>query len=254
MSEWLGQHQAIERCWVDVGEIIENEELDVRRVEVLSEVIALDPVKVVPVLAKAVQTEQGVMYEVFQEERDYLVQALFNNGENQVEVVVLEGFEEYDLEDFTVEQLLWISEEYGVRVDRYESRLEVDGLMLEGKITHKKHVQDLTESMAGVTGQRIPIWVRARWEDGEIVYDVVDGYHRSESFAQLGFEHCKAEISYGMSDEELYDERVKAAINVEAVRFSRQMMRMQMSFEESLWHERGFRLSQLLSLVAGDAQ
>ena len=61
-------------------------------------------------------------------------------------------------------------------------RINVDGLILEASLVEPSHVEDLAASMKGKRGQLQPIAVRARLnEDGEIVYDIIDGFHRSHA-------------------------------------------------------------------------
>jgi len=92
--------------------------------------------------------------------------------------------------------------------------------------------------------------VRAREENRHIAYDIIDGYHRSSVLRKLKFGLAKAIVSYGMSDEELYDQRVIAANSVASIQFARVVRAMQRSFVESKWH-RNYHLK--LSSVLGMA-
>ncbi|KKR67578.1 MAG: hypothetical protein UU09_C0026G0013 [Microgenomates group bacterium GW2011_GWA2_40_6] len=174
-----------------------------------------------------------------------LVKALELLGRKDCLAVVLYGFNDFSLENALPEELIKLGE-YGTRIERTE-KIPVGSLILEGKITDGETESRLEKQM-GADGQKVPMWVRARSIGSEIGYDVIDGYHRGSVLDKLKITLGLAEVSYGMSDEELYDQRVIAANSVRSVQFARVIRWMQRSFQESIW-ARDYKLN--LSTVLG---
>jgi len=142
----------------------------------------------------------------------------------------------------------------GIETKRTE-KISVSGLLLEESIVDEDHVEKLKMSMRGKRGQISPITVRARMgEDGEIMYDIIDGFHRGAALKSMaeddGIEaYVDAVVVYGCSDEELFDLRVLAVNSVRSVSFARLSSWMQGSFEKSEWFAKDLTLSQIMSLA-----
>jgi hypothetical protein len=112
--------------------------------------------------------------------------------------------------------------------------------------------------MRGKRGQLSPLTVRARLEGDRIVYDIIDGFHRSAALQVIAKEDgkdifAKAVVVYGCSDEELFDLRILAVNSVKSVSFSRLVEWMQGAFSKTKWAEKGISLSQAFSLATQDS-
>jgi len=64
----------------------------------------------------------------------------------------------------------------------------------ELSIVDDSHAEELGNSMTliGGWGQLSSIVVRAREEDGEVYYDIIDGFHRAEGARRRGMENIEA--------------------------------------------------------------
>lgn len=176
-----------------------------------------------------------------------LLKALESIGRSSCEAVVLYGFDDFSLENALPEELIKLGE-YGTRIERLE-KIPVSSLILEGKITDGETEARLERQM-GADGQKVPMWVRARSTESGIVYDIIDGYHRGSVLDKLGITLGLAQVSCGMSDEELYDQRVIAANSVRSVQFARVIRWMQRSYQESTWaRDYKLKLSSVLGLA-----
>jgi hypothetical protein len=86
-------------------------------------------------------------------------------------------------------------------------------------------------------------------DQNRVVYDIVDGFHRSSSLRKLEIKIAAARVTYGMSDEELYDQRVAAA-TTQSVKFARVISDMQKSYQESVWAKKyKLKLSSVIGLA-----
>lgn len=125
----------------------------------------------------------------------------------------------------------------GERVQRVEV-IPLIQVLTESAIVDVGHAQDLGASMASVRGQLVPILVRARESEGGVVYDVIDGFHRTEGKKRQGDLTIQANVVYGCSDEEMYDLRILAANSVKSVQFARLAEWMHSSFAQTPWADR----------------
>ncbi len=104
--------------------------------------------------------------------------------------------------------------------------IRIDQIVPEFDLIDDVHADELGANMQlDDDGQLSRIVVRARFDEqgsrGRIVYDVIDGFHRTEGKRRTGDEEIDAEVLYGRSDEELFDQRILAASSVRAVQFPR---------------------------------
>jgi|GEM_PF-3896029 len=137
----------------------------------------------------------------------------------------------------------------GLEGKRHEM-IDVDNVIIDESLVDESHKKELVKSMSGKRGQISPITVRARLNDnGIVVYDIIDGFHRGAGFKDAGIDKVDAVVLYGCSDEEMYDLRVLAANSVKSVKFARISTWMQGSYKRSEWCEKGFSLSQILALA-----
>jgi len=130
--------------------------------------------------------------------------------------------------------------EQEISTERLEE-VPVSSLVIEGSLVDPGHVRELAESMSGERGQISPLTVRARSnEQGIIVYDIIDGYHRANALKELEriWERpimAACTVVYGCNDEELYDLRVLAASSVSSVKFARMAEWMTNAFKVASW-------------------
>lgn len=132
--------------------------------------------------------------------------------------------------------------------------ISIDRIILDDSIVDENHSNELQKSMKGKRKQISPIAVRARLKDGEVVYDVIDGFHRCSAKKRekdsTGIDQLlDAVVLYGCSDEEMFDLRVLAANSVRSVSFPRIVTWMQRSFEQTKWYKKGLTLSQVVSMA-----
>ncbi len=99
-------------------------------------------------------------------------------------------------------------------------------------------------------GQISPIIVRARLSgQNELVYDLIDGYHRTHAKINEGAEIICATVWYGLSDEEMFDERMLAVDSVRSVQVPRLARWMKEVFLYTPWHET-LTVTQVFSLAS----
>jgi hypothetical protein len=157
----------------------------------------------------------------------------------------------YDIFD-DVEELV----RSGIEAERMEL-IPVSKIRIDEGLVDEAHRDTLLNSM-NEQHQLIPVGLRVRLDDsGEIVYDVIDGFHRTAGLqlkeAETGrLELVKAVVKYGLSDEHMYDLRVMAVNSVKSVSFPRMIMWMNKSFASSEWADKGVSLLQLLTLTYQD--
>ena len=133
-----------------------------------------------------------------------------------------------------------------------EELILVTRINTEDSIVDSFHAERLGESMLRKRKQLSPISARAREEEGQIIYDVIDGFHRVEAKRNLGQDTIKATVVYGCDEEELYDLRILAS-TVRSVEFSRLADWMQKSLESSQWKGR-LTLVQIFGLAVSDRE
>lgn len=131
-------------------------------------------------------------------------------------------------------------------------------MIVDDSLIDDGHVDELAESIEN-DGQTSAVTVRARLnEEGEIVYDFTDGFHRGGAFRKISLKTGKeymanASVMYGISDEKLFDLRVLAVNSVRSVSFVRLITWMQKSFEQSKWYQKGLTLTQVMGIAAADS-
>lgn len=172
--------------------------------------------------------------------------ALQNCGISDVDVVIIHNKDDFDLFTATNNQLLCLGEQ-GVLTNHIVRDIPMADVVSDESIIDEEY-RDVLKSQLS-TGQEVNIRVRVRRIGERIVYDIIDGYHRHDSLKIIGAQLISARLTFGMTDEELHDERVLAAFrSAKAVKFSRMIMAMQLSYSESVWNKQyNLKLSQILS-------
>ncbi len=141
---------------------------------------------------------------------------------------------------------------HGVETERLET-IKLASVLTDESLTDQSHSQELGESMKGTRGQLTPIAVRARLgERGEIVYDIIDGFHRTEGKKSSGDEEINATVLYGLSDEELFDYRILAASSVRSVQFPRIAKWIEKSYATTPFLEKGISVAQAFGIALND--
>lgn len=115
----------------------------------------------------------------------------------------------------------------------------VSGIIQEGFIVDVDHVNRMAQDLQGPMGQRSPITLRAREDSGEVVYDIVDGFHRSQSFAALGWPQARANVFYNLPDVLFYDARIKDT-TVKSVSWARIAEWVTDQWKETPWAKGGY--------------
>src|SRR3990167_10179741 len=142
----------------------------------------------------------------------------------------------------------------GIETERVET-VPLDQILTEEGIVDYDHVDELGVSMKQKRGQITPIVVRPRIDEaGLLVYDIIDGFHRSEARMLNGDKTILATVIYGCSDEEMYDLRILAASSVRSVQFPRIAQWIFSSYEITPFAEKGLTVAQAFSLVVNDSQ
>lgn len=147
--------------------------------------------------------------------------------------------------------------------------INVSQISSEAALVDEEHVLELKTSMEKQWGQTSPITVRARLdkETNAVIYDVIDGFHRSSGMKQMAQSYnqdvfAEAAVLYGCTDDELFDLRVLSATTSKTVKFARTIEWMQKSFMSTTWEnprlgelasEGKLTLSQIFSLAQNDS-
>ncbi len=174
--------------------------------------------------------------------------ALQKCGISEVDVVVIHNNDDFDIVTASDNQLLFLGEQ-GVLTNHVVRNIPMADVLSDESIIDDPY-RDVLKSQLS-TGQEVNIRVRARREGERIVYDIIDGYHRHDSLRIIGSQFISARLTFGMTNEELHDERVLAAFrSAKSVKFARMVTSMQNSYAESVWSKvYNLKLSQILSLA-----
>ena len=147
-------------------------------------------------------------------------------------------------------------------IDRGERRSLIGTIPLSRVITDhslidEHHVQELANSMkTSDRGQISPTTVRARIdaESDEVVFDVVDGFHRTEALRRNGSDTVRVSSMYSCSDEELYDLRILAAQSVQSVQYARVATWMRLAFDNTPWAAKGMDVTHAFGVTLNDTK
>lgn len=141
----------------------------------------------------------------------------------------------------------------GIETERLEV-IPLNRVLTESTLIDDAHATELGISMKQKRGQITPIAVRARIRerDGEVVFDIIDGFHRSAGKKINGDSNINATVIYGCTDEEMYDLRILAASSVRSVQFARVAEWITNSFATTPWAEKGLSVSQAFHIALKD--
>ncbi len=118
-----------------------------------------------------------------------------------------------------------------------DRRIPLPHISMDEAIYSGPRAKFLGQNIIG-EGQRMRVYLRARLEENTVVYDVIDGFHRTGGLIEanrLDTDHAldnkiNATVEYGMSDEELYDQRILALNPDASVNFARIAKWMDMAY------------------------
>lgn len=160
-----------------------------------------------------------------------------------------ESLRKPDLNGFSPKDILLAR----IETERLET-IPLTRVLTESALIDESHASELGISMKQKRGQITPIAVRARIreEDGEIVYDIIDGFHRTAGKKINGDNEINATVIYGCPDEEMYDLRILAASSVRSVQFARVAEWITNSFAATSWAEKGLSVSQAFHIALKD--
>lgn len=143
--------------------------------------------------------------------------------------------------------------ERGLEIQRMEI-IDPNSIELDQAIVDEHHASELNTSMNKKRGQLNPVVVRARLdEQGNLRYDVADGFHRTSGVKAAGKNEIIANVMYGCSDTELYDVRILSAGSVKSVQFARVAQWMQESFEHTPYAKK-IKVTQAFAIAINDSQ
>lgn len=142
----------------------------------------------------------------------------------------------------------------GIETERLEV-IRIGQIQTEHALVDELHAQELGASMRLKRGQLTPITVRARLAERRgVVYDVIDGFHRTEGKRQNGEPDINATVVYGCPDEEMYDLRILAASSVRSVQFARIAQWITSSYATTPWADKGISVTQAFSIAHTDSK
>lgn len=171
--------------------------------------------------------------------------------------VLAEAPRKIDYNNLSVLELIKVGERE-VDLEKKPTRVEViplDKVITEQALIDDSHADELGESLITGRGQLAPIVVRARLDPtGEVLYDIIDGFHRAEGLKRKGGVEIKANVLYGCSDEELYDQRILAASSVRSVQFARIVEWITKSWETTQWSKKGLSVTQAFAKTVIDRE
>lgn len=136
-------------------------------------------------------------------------------------------------------------------------RLEVvplKSVLTEKALVDPFHAQELGASMKKRRGQISPIVTRARLDGGDVVYDVIDGFHRTTGRKQNGDPDIKSNVLYGCDDDEMTDLRILAASSVKSVQFPRVAQWITDSWGSTEWAKKGLTVVNGFSMAVSNSQ
>lgn len=140
------------------------------------------------------------------------------------------------------------SEEKVIRRDETILLANVDRSEAIVSSSHAKAIaKDIKEK-----GQNAPIIVRARFveplkKESPIIYDIIDGYHRAAKDEDIDEDPDKtieATVFYGMSDQEMYHQRLIAVHSVKSVSFARLAKWVTQIYESTTFHQKGIPIDE----------
>ncbi|HVZ58547.1 MAG TPA: hypothetical protein VG935_02240, partial [Patescibacteria group bacterium] len=134
-------------------------------------------------------------------------------------------------------------------------RISITSIVPEDVIVDEDNVKRISKSLKGELGQLSRLSVRARIDEetGEVVYDIIDGFHRHSAMQANGAEFADADVRYGMTDKQVYDARVDATTS-KAVASSRQILWAERSWAETKWGQQGIPLQQAAAAAMNDSK
>ncbi len=138
-----------------------------------------------------------------------------------------------------------------IRTQRDET-VPLSSIITEFAIIDDNHAEELRRLMSQDRGQLTPILVRAR-EEGGIVYDVMDGFHRTEGRRLSGASDIRATVVYACGDEEMYDLRIVAASSVQSIQFPRMAEWLTKSYSSTEWAKLGVPVHQAFAITVNDS-
>lgn len=150
--------------------------------------------------------------------------------------------------------LLMAIENTDQKITRTE-QIPLDKIVIEGTPIDDNHARDLGIILMGEWGQTQAIALRCRAggsSENDVVYDVMDGYHRVRGLSLVSDDpnpRIKSEVYYNCSDAELYDQRILAANSVKAVQFARLGYWMRGAWDQTPWKNK-ISVAQAFSLAA----
>lgn len=128
--------------------------------------------------------------------------------------------------------------------------IDVSRIKIDASIVDDNHVSKLSASMKKKRGQVSPITVRVRLdEEGDVAYDVIDGFHRANAKYRDNEPDIEARVVYNCDDEEMYDLRVLAAGSVKSVQFARVAEWISQSYAASKFADSGLSVAQVFGLA-----
>ncbi|MDD4938447.1 MAG: ParB N-terminal domain-containing protein [Candidatus Shapirobacteria bacterium] len=158
------------------------------------------------------------------------------------------------LKNLTPSELCEITHEKNIKYQRQET-INLSDVQIEGSVVDKNHAQELGKSMEGDRGQIIPICVRARKDKNneKIIYDIIDGFHRTSGAILSGKKQIEAIVIYNCPEEELFDLRILAVNSVKSVQFARLIKWVNQSFDNSKFAQKGLTVFQAFSLAINNS-
>ncbi len=142
----------------------------------------------------------------------------------------------------------------GEGAKRENIAIALGDVIVDYSLVDDTHAEELKDSMADKWGQTSSITVRARELDGRVVYDIIDGFHRTEAKRRMGAETIKANVLYGVTDEELFDLRIVAANSVRSVQFPRIAEWISRSYSQTEWAKKDIPITQAFTLTLTDRE
>lgn len=141
----------------------------------------------------------------------------------------------------------------GIEAQRLEV-IPISNILAEEGLIDPYHARELGESMKQKRGQISPVTVRARFDGMNVVYDIIDGFHRTEAGRMNGNQEIDANVLYGCSDQELYDLRILAASSVESVQFARMALWITSAFALTPWAKKGLTVVNAFNMAYMDSK
>ncbi|MDO8498759.1 MAG: ParB N-terminal domain-containing protein [bacterium] len=166
------------------------------------------------------------------------------------------GLPGIDYSIWSREDLLRHAIEIGGKIKRFQEQIPIADIFMEDAVVDTKHANDMAKSMKGEWGQLSDIAVRARSAEGtdQIIFEIIDGFHRTQAKKDDGEETIRGTVAYNCTDGEFWDLRIIAANSVKQVQIARLADWVKKAWALTPWAAKGLSSTQAFTSTANKSK